>query len=63
MPINYIQGETEDMTCKDRLKNDIVVGMRLYLDPNHSGSGNSTGNKKSGYHGTGNTASYSKQYK
>lgn len=22
------------MTCKDRLKNDIVVGMRLYLDPN-----------------------------
>lgn len=51
------------MTCKDRLKNDIVVGMRLYLDPNHSGSGNSTGNKKSGYHGTGNTASYSKQYK
>lgn len=34
MPINYIQGETEDMTCKDRLKNDIVVGMRLYLDTN-----------------------------
>lgn len=22
------------MTCKDRLKNDIVVGMRLYLDTN-----------------------------
>lgn len=44
------------MTCKDRLKNDIIVKMRLYLDTTQMSvleAVNSAGYQESGYNRAG----------